>query len=608
MNRISIFLFLLPVLFSCGIQKKDADLSDISLNYQPNILWLSTEDIGCYIAAYGDSTVETPNIDKLAAEGVVFENAFTVAGQCAPSRFSIISGIYPASTGASNMRTWGQKLPDSIRYYPEYLMEAGYYCTNNSKTDYAFTEPKHETLWDETSPKAHYKKRPEDQPFFAIFNYTGTHESRFFDNQKELYVNPDEVPVPPYYADNDTIRKDLAINYSNIKRLDDWIGNKLRELEETGQADSTIVFFWSDHGGPLPNQKRELYDRGTKVPLIVKFPNNLFAGERVADMISLMDLGPTVMSLAGIPTPNYMHGQPFLGEYKAEPQQYVHAARDRIAAQYDVRRTTRDKRYRYIRNYYPELPRYQHFNYRMQIDMMLNLLENLESRKLNEIQQTWFEKTKPVEELYDTQTDPHEVNNLIADPEYTEVLTRLRNAHAEQMISTKDVGLIPEPMIFRLQDSLKIPIYSIVRKYDYPMKEFRKVAIEWTAEEPDVEMLADYLDHPHPVIRYWAVTGLGNLKSTTYKTEIAERLTDDFPSVQIAAAFTLHQLDETSKAVERLTAELDNEEITARILAAFQMARIGPPAKPATAKLKKLLEGQSYEQQAAENALRAIEK
>ncbi|MGK7396118.1 MAG: sulfatase family protein, partial [Candidatus Cyclobacteriaceae bacterium M3_2C_046] len=327
MRQFLFFIFLLLWFFqSCKQEDKAIDLSNLEINFKPNVLWLSTEDIGCYLAVYGDSTVLTPNLDRLAAEGVVFEKAFATAGACSPSRFSIISGIHPASTSASNMRSWGRKLPEGFKYFTEYLMNAGYYCTNNSKTDYNFSEPAHETLWHETSNTAHYDNRPKDQPFFAVFNYQGTHESRFFNQDQEPLVDPDQVPVPPYYVDNKITRRDLAINYSNIKRLDDWIGEKLEQLENQGLLDSTIIFFWSDHGGPLPNQKREIYDRGTRVPLIVRFPDSKWAGKRIDELVSLMDLGPTVLSITGIPVPEDMHGRAFAGKYQQAPRKYIHTA------------------------------------------------------------------------------------------------------------------------------------------------------------------------------------------------------------------------------------------------------------------------------------------
>lgn len=597
------------LLQSCQQKEEAIDLSDLGIEFKPNILWLSTEDIGCYLAAYGDSTVHTPHLDRLAAEGIVFEHAFATAGACAPSRFSIISGIHPATTAATNMRTWGRKLPDSIRYITNYLMDAGYYCTNNSKTDYAFTEPAHETLWHETSNQAHYKNRPSGQPFFAVFNYTGTHESRFFDQEQDLLVEPDQVPVPPCYPDNQVTRRDLAINYSNIKRLDDWLGEKLEHLKNQGLLDSTIIFFWSDHGGPLPNQKREIYDRGTRVPLMVRLPKGRFAGRRITDLVSLMDLGPTVMSFTGIRIPEYMQGKAFDGSYQQAIRQYIYTALDRIAHQYDIRRAVRDARFRYVRNFYPELPRYRHFNYRMNIGLMQDLLQKKQLGQLNQVQSLWFQETKPPEEFYDVQADPHEINNLIDDPKYTNEISRLRQELALQMVASKDVGLIPEPMIFLLQDSFQMPIYSVVRKHQLPMEkiyDFATMTINTTGE---LSTLANHLNDTLPVIRYWAANKLGNLgdEAKIYREQLMNCLKDKFPSVRIAAAYALHQQGQTDMAVQALIAELEADEITATMLAAFQLSRIGSPARQAVPALQELMQGHSYQQQAAENAIKAIQ-
>lgn len=605
---IVIGLLTLWIFQSCQQKEEAIDLSDLGIDYKPNILWLSTEDIGCYLAAYGDSTVHTPHLDRLAAEGIVFEHAFATAGACAPSRFSIISGIHPASTAATNMRTWGRKLPDSNRYVTNYLMDAGYYCTNNSKTDYAFTEPAHETLWHETSIQAHYKNRPSGQPFFAVFNYTGTHESRFFDQEQELLVAPDQVPVPPYYPDNQVARRDLAINYSNIKRLDDWMGDKLEQLEHQGLLDSTIIFFWSDHGGPLPNQKREIYDRGTRVPLMVRLPGGKFAGRRIADLVSLMDLGPTTMSITGIPSPDYMQGKAFAGIYQQAPRQYIYTARDRIAPQYDVRRAVRDARFRYVRNFYPELPRYRHFNYRMNIGLMQDLMQKKQLEQLNQVQSLWFQETKPPEEFYDLQADPHEINNLIDDPQYTNEISRLRQELSLQMVASKDVGLIPEPMIFKLQDSLQMPMYSVVRNYHFPMQKIYQVATFAVKSSDDLHQMALNLNDTLSVVRYWAATRLGNhaADAEIFEPKLHRALQDDFPSVRIAAAYALHQMGHSKAAIASLIAELGNQELTARMFAAFQLSRIGSKAQAALPALQKLQHGHSYQQQAVENAIRAI--
>lgn len=255
----------------------EIDLQKINFNFQPNILWLSCEDISPYLEMYGDSTIKTPNLDRLAKEGILFENCFATTGQSAPSRHSIITGMHSTCTSGSNMRTGGKQFPDDIKCFPLYLQEAGYYCTNNFKTDYNFSIPEHASLWNDLSKTAHWKNRPADKPFFAVFNRHETHESHI-KQDKPLRVDPKNVKVPPYYPDTEKVRKDIARNYTNIIELDSIIGDYLTELEQAGLLESTIIVFWSDHGGPMPRGKREIHESGIRVPMIIRLPNKQFAG------------------------------------------------------------------------------------------------------------------------------------------------------------------------------------------------------------------------------------------------------------------------------------------------------------------------------------------
>jgi len=425
---------------------------------KPNILWITCEDMSLDLASYGDSTIATPNINRLAREGVRYKHAYSIAGVCAPSRSALITGMYPTTIGTHNMRTlqaishevpyYSAVLPPEVKTYSEYLRAGGYYCTNNVKTDFQFETPI--SAWDECSTSAHWRNRPKDKPFFAIFNFIITHESQIWVRKNEpLLVDPAKVKVPPIYPDTKTVRQDIARNYSNIIEMDKMVGKVLQELEEDGLMDNTIIFFYSDHGSGLPFYKRELYDRGLRVPLIIRYPGKALAGTWNDELVSFVDFGPSVLSLAGVPVPTHMQGQPFLGDQKAKtPRQYIYAARDRMDSEYDIVRAVKDKRYKYIRNYQPQKPVMQNIQYRLNMDMMNELIKLEKEGKLNETQSIWFRKTKPVEELYDTEVDPFEIHNLAEDKKYHDKLVELRNAHEQWERDTRDLGFTPEKEVF----------------------------------------------------------------------------------------------------------------------------------------------------------------
>lgn len=425
----------------------------------PNILWITVEDMSPRLGVYGDTLSSTPHIDQLAAEGVRYTHAFSVSGVCAPSRAALITGMYPTSIGAHHMRTTmahgdlpGPYLtvpPPEVKAFTEYLRAAGYYTTNNAKTDYQFapiTDSRQPvTAWDESGRDAHWRNRRPGQPFFAVFNSTRTHESRVWpDPDEEAILDPRLVDVPPYYPDTPVVRADIARHYDNIARVDRWVGSILAELEDEGLADSTIVFFFSDHGDGLPRAKRWIYDSGIRVPLIVRWPGGVAPGSVDDRLVSFVDFGPTVLSLAGVPLPEHLQGRPFLSEAATAPREYVFAARDRMDEVYDMMRAVRDGRYKYIRNFYPERPYVRTIAYRDRMPTMQELLRLNASGELTGPQALWFRQTKPTEELYDTQRDPHEIHNLADSAAYADVLARMRAELESWMTNVGDLGAVPE--------------------------------------------------------------------------------------------------------------------------------------------------------------------
>ena len=436
--------------------------SSAAAQHRPNILWITCEDLSPFLPAYGDSTIQTPNLSWLAGEGIRFTRMFSTYGVCGPSRSAIITGMYPTAIGAMDMRTGTARqtvsyLPDyeavpppKVKCFTEYLRAAGYYCVNNAKTDYQFKVPV--TAWDENGKNASWRHRKPGQPFFAVFNIEATHESNLWTRADQpLRVDPDKVPVPPYFPENNpVIRKDLARMYDNIMRMDRAVGHLLDELKADHLLDSTIIIFCSDHGGPIAWYKREVYDRGTHIPFIVRFPDQKNAGTKEEELHSLVDIAPTVLSLAGLHPPAYLQGQAFLGKEKApHPRAFVFTARDRMDEQYDLIRAVRNKRYQYVRNYDPDIPRYHDNAYRLHMPMMQEILRLKAAKQLTPALKSWFAR-KPAEELYDLQTDPYELHNLAAEHGLADVLTRMRAALTDWEDQTRDKGFMQEIDLVKL--------------------------------------------------------------------------------------------------------------------------------------------------------------
>lgn len=464
---------------------------------RPNILWVSFEDTNPFYGCYGDPIARTPNLDQLAADGCRWPNAFSTAGVCAPSRSAIITGMYAISAGTHHMRTthadatmpglptpYSAVLPAYVKCLPEYFRAAGYYCTNNDKADYQFDVPM--TAWDEHSKRGHWRNRPDaDQPFFSVFNLGATHESGMWQKKHlDLLYDPEDMTLPPYFPDTPKVRDSMARMYTHITNNDEILGRLLRQLEEDGLAENTIVFHWSDHG-PMPRGKRWPYDSGLHIPMIVRWPNGLEPGTVNEELVSSIDLGPTILSLAGLEIPYHMQGQAFLGPKQAEePRDYIHASRDRHDVSYDRVRAVRDKRFKYIRNYYPQLGRVSWINYLNKHPIMEELWRLHLNDELNETQQVMFESNRPVEELYDTEADPYELNNLASERAFADDLKRLRSEMDRWQDDVGDMGAIPESEMVRRwypdgkQPQTVAPAFICINQ-DYPGIAPTDAAIEY---------------------------------------------------------------------------------------------------------------------------------
>lgn len=575
---------------------------------RPNIVWLSAEDISPHLGCYGDPHAITPRLDRLAGEGVRFTNAFTTAGVCAPCRSGIITGIYQTTLGTQHMRCRA-KLPPEIKPFPTYLRQAGYYCTNNSKEDYQFVTPK--GSWDDSSKTAHWRNRPRaDQPFFAVFNFNGCHESGIANDAKYKQVTKELSPeqrqdaaalttFPPYYPDTPTAREDWKRNYELITAMDAWAGGLIDQLKQDGLYDDTIVFFWSDHGIGLPRAKRWLYDSGTHIPLIVRIPEKYRSGGQgvpgsVSDrLVSSIDFGPTVLRLAGVEIPPHVQGQPFLGTDLPPERRYVYGARDRMDERYDIIRMVRDKRFKYLRNYEPLKTYYQYMNTAERGRTMAEMRRLHTAGKLPEPADRYFAPTKPVEELYDTEVDPHELNNLAGQQEYAETLQRMRSAHRDWVKETKDLGLVAEPILVERERAIGHR-YGILRQEggDALAARLAEVADLASAGDAALPRLVEALSDEDDTVRYWGAVGLGNIGSGSASAADAleNALRDESAVVRIAAARALCRMGKVDDGLRVLTRELEQGEQWERLHAAIVLDEIGESARPAMEAMHAALE------------------
>lgn len=428
---------------------------------KPNIVVLSCEDISPNLGCYGDPDAITPNLDKFAKEGARFTRAFTHAPVCAPSRSGIITGQYPTTMGSHHMRS---KLVTAPPMLTEYLRKLGYtICWPGvggiGKTDFNFDPPKG---WSDVTED--WTKKPEvlKEPFFAVYNVTVTHESQARATEAAYKRNtarlkPTElrdrakVKLPPYYPDTPAVRECVGKYHDNITAMDYTMGDVLKLLDDRKLRDNTLVIFYGDHGWGLTRGKRWPYDSGLRVPFIVRWPGVVKPGTVREDLTCFLDLAPTYIAVAGGEVPKQMQGRVFLGEKTQPAPQFVFAARDRMDETYDRVRSVRGERYRYVRNYHPELPYFQYINYMDEMPILKDWRKLAFDGKLNDTQKLFWARTKPKEELYDLDTDPYEVNNLAGAESalLRKVRKEMSAALDKWVIDTNDLGEVPEKELIK---------------------------------------------------------------------------------------------------------------------------------------------------------------
>ncbi len=421
----------------------------------PNFLWLVCEDQSLFFSMYGDSIAYTPNINQLAKDGLVYQNCYTPSPVCAPSRSSLITGMYPTTLGTQHMRAYKKSAPSNainshnslpyysakakkpIRFFTEDLRANGYYCTNNSKEDYnMITSP---LAWDDSSKEAHWRNREDGQPFFSVFNFNVTHESRIWKNNiKYSKEELEEVLIPEFFPDHDGIKSDIMTNYKNIEKLDKQIGLIIDQLKADNLYEKTIIFFFSDHGGPFPRFKRSIYETGIRVPMIAKWIDNNRGNTN--QLVSFVDFAPTILDAANINRKFSFEGVSF---FKKDQRRYVYAATDRFDARNDKRRSIRGKNFKLIYNGDTSTPIYKPVIYRQQMKTMQVLDSLYKVKELNTYFSNWFSKHKDLFELYNVTEDYYETTNLIYNPEYERIYKRLKH-HLFKWMEESDFGNMNE--------------------------------------------------------------------------------------------------------------------------------------------------------------------
>ena len=522
---------------------------------KPNILWVTSEDHGPEMGCYGDPNARTPNVDALAAKGMIFKKAWSNNPVCAPARTTIISGMYATSTGGVHMRSM-VPMPAGTKMYPQFLREAGYYATNTSKEDYNLEKP--DGTWDASSASAHWRNRASGQPFFAVFNSTKSHESQIRTRPHKQIADPAKMRIPAYHPDTPEVRQDWAQYYDKVSEADADAGARMKEVADAGLADDTIVFYYGDHGSGMPRSKRWPSNSGLHVPLVVYFPpkwrhlapKEYQPGGKSDRMVSFVDLAPTLLSIAGVRPPPWMQGFAFAGPYQSEPQPFLYGSRGRMDERMDCVRSVTDGRYVYLRNYYPHVSQAQRVAYQFETPTTRVWRQLYDQGKLNEAQSIFWKTPKAPEELYDLQSDRDEVHNLAGSAQHRAILEKLRAAERAHVERVRDVCFLPEGEIHsRSQGSTPYDMAHDPAKY--PLERIVAAADLASRLEPSaLPRLETLITDSDSAVRYWAALGflMRGKEGVTRGTAVLKRaLNDSSPYVRIVAAQALGEYGQPSE-------------------------------------------------------------
>lgn len=566
---------------------------------RPNILWITTEDMSPWLGSYGADEAVTPNLDRLAEGGIRFTRAYAASPICAPVRSGLITGVHSTSLGTMHLRM-NMQLPGEIRTLPEMLREQGYFTTNNAKTDYNFSP---EGRWDENGADAHWRHRPEGTPFFSVFNFMTTHEGPTNrDDERDLEGltlrhDPGRVEPPPFLPDTPEMRRILAHHFDLVSQMDRQAGEVLQQLEEDGLADRTIVFFFSDHGDGLPRQKRWLYTSGLHIPFILHVPEQYrhlvtgLPGTVNDELVTTIDMVPTVLSLTGTPLPDHLHGRPFAGEDRRDEPEYLVFARDRADDVFDLARAVITDRYLYVRHFMPHQP------YAPEADIFSDrkssyreLRRAFDAGELDSVQAALYHP-RPVEELYDLENDPHQLNNLAAYPENSNEMRLMRERLRQWMLDAHDTALLPEPELIARSEGTTA--YEMARTAAYDLPRILEAAERVGNPDVPVREIEAGLTIGDAAVRYWSLVALmaRDQPSGTELDLIQPLLEDPSAAVAIQAAAVLCHAGTCETAIPVLRRHLLNE---ARpwdaLFAAAAIRDLGEKARPLEADVRKALD------------------
>lgn len=575
---------------SCG-RSGTAVKEGAAMPAKPNILWITIEDTSPqFIGCYGNRDARTPVIDRLAGEGVRFTNAFSTGTVSSPSRSCIITGVRTYVAGTGNHRS-NYPLPGYIKGFPYYMQEEGYYTTNNSKTDYNVANAAEFTreAWNESSGRAGWWNRRPGQPFFAVFNFNDSHQSRTMTQSYDWYVEnvlgalpvsdrigDNDFEMPPFYNDSPEMRKQFARVYNSIKLTDNRIGELLDRLENDHLKDSTIIFFYADHGEGEPRGKTNGINLGYRVPFMIWFPDMYkhlspwgTGGAVTDELVDFEDLAPTLISLAGGSVPDHMEGRILMGKERSRKADHLILSADRSDNGIDLVRTATDGRFVYSRNYMPFMPEVRYIRYMEIGEIKQQMREDLARNKLNPLQKSLFED-RPPEFLFDIENDVWETKNLAYDPDYKKVLARMRKMVEDEILGSRDILFLPEyeiglisekdtPYEFRLNDS-NFPVALI----------YNAASLSGFTGKDIAEKQAELLGHSNRIVRYWAIVGLKSQNHDDIKScysAIVNSMDDEYPPVAVTAASIAWEENAGEKAMETLKKYIADDNLDLSLMA-----------------------------------------
>ncbi len=566
MNKIFLFL-IVAIIYSCSPKSQE--------KIKPNILWLTFEDTSPqYIGCYGNRWAKTPTMDALAKEGVLFNSAFSTGTACSPSRYTLITGCRTTSYGTGHHRS-SYGIPDHIEPFPELLREAGYYTSNNSKTDYNTSKAQSfiKSAWDESSAQAGWWNRKPGQPFFAVFNSIHSHQSRTMTNpwwkyeeqildslEKNSIIMDSDFEMPPIYKDTPEMRKEHARVYNAIQLTDIHFGRILERLNAEALRDSTIIFCFSDHGQGISWGKCHPRAMGYRVPFIIWFPDMYKHlspwGTNVvtSDVIDFADLPATVLSLVGIDIPEYMEGVPLLGSNSGEPKKYTIGGLDRSGENLALSRSISDGEYIFNKNFMPfqsEMRWQKYFDYGESAQL---IRKDFEEGNLNAIQASVFDKH--AETLFKLENDPWETTNLIRNSNTKQLLNEMRSVLKRDLIDKRDAHFIHE---YSFTKSGKTPFMLSTDSLFYPAEEVINMAF-LCGEKDALTSQLEALNHENDIVRYWAAIGIYShftLFGNSVEGQMI-KLDDPYPPADIFLKATHARYLANKKALKQLINYLKN--------------------------------------------------